>query len=140
MPAKDTNCRPSKSRRPGAGGVRRRASSASEMIRWRPSQDAADFESSTDASRSSSPGNSDSGNPCCTHLPMSILNAEILLAFKAGRAFRREGTNTVQPSPTKGAIYLTNGEDGLLHFIWKNRVTNTIEEVSGDTCPISITA
>ncbi|KJA24058.1 hypothetical protein HYPSUDRAFT_39191 [Hypholoma sublateritium FD-334 SS-4] len=59
---------------------------------------------------------------------MSIPNAEILLAFKAGRAFRREGTNTVEPSPTKGAIYLTNGEDGLLHFIWKNRATNTIEE------------
>ena len=66
---------------------------------------------------------------------MSIPNAEILLAFKAGRAFRREGTNIVEPSPTKGAIYLTNGEDGLLHFIWKNRVTNAIEEVSRNTCP-----
>jgi 26S proteasome regulatory subunit N13 len=56
--------------------------------------------------------------------------AETLLAFKAGRAFRREGTNIVDPSPTKGAIHLTNGEDGLLHFIWKNRTTNEIEEVS----------
>ncbi|KAJ3515388.1 hypothetical protein NLJ89_g1787 [Agrocybe chaxingu] len=60
---------------------------------------------------------------------MSIPNAEILLAFKAGRAFRREGSNVVEPNPTKGAIYLTNGvEDGLLHFIWRNRVTNDIEE------------
>lgn len=56
--------------------------------------------------------------------------AEILLAFKAGRAFRREGTNIVEPSPTKGAIHLTNGDDGLLHFIWKNRTTNQPEEAS----------
>jgi hypothetical protein len=60
---------------------------------------------------------------------MSIANAEILLAFKAGRAFRRENSNVVEPSQTKGAIYLTNGDDGLLHFIWRNRITNAIEEV-----------
>ncbi|KAF4577121.1 hypothetical protein EYR36_005108 [Pleurotus pulmonarius] len=54
--------------------------------------------------------------------------SEYLLAFKAGRAFRNEGTNRVEPSPTKGAIILTNGDDGLLHFIWKNRSTNQIEE------------
>jgi 26S proteasome regulatory subunit N13 len=60
---------------------------------------------------------------------MSLAGSEILLAFKAGRAFRRDGTNTVEPSPAKGAVYVTNGEDGLLHFIWKNRVTNNIEEV-----------
>ena len=61
---------------------------------------------------------------------MSLAGAEILLAFKAGRAFRREGTNRVEPSPVKGAIYVTlNGDDGLLHFIWKNRLTNSIEEV-----------
>jgi len=59
---------------------------------------------------------------------MSIQESNIVLAFKAGRAFRREGTNIVEPSPTKGAIYLTNGEDGLLHFIWKNRTTNIVEE------------
>lgn len=61
---------------------------------------------------------------------MSIQESNVVLAFKAGRAFRREGTNIVEPSPTKGAIYLTNGEDGLLHFIWKNRTTNIIEEVN----------
>lgn len=58
--------------------------------------------------------------------------AEHLLAFKAGRSFRREGTNIVEPSPTKGAIFLTNGEDGLLHFAWKNRTTGEIEEVRTD--------
>jgi 26S proteasome regulatory subunit N13 len=56
--------------------------------------------------------------------------SERLLAFKAGRAFRREGTNIVEASPTKGAIVLTSGDDGLLHFIWQNRVTYEIEEVS----------
>ncbi|KAG5638263.1 hypothetical protein H0H81_001032 [Sphagnurus paluster] len=55
--------------------------------------------------------------------------AETLLAFKAGRAFRRPGTNFVDPRPEKGAIVLTNGEDGLLHFSWKNRTSGVIEEM-----------
>ncbi|CCM03498.1 uncharacterized protein FIBRA_05632 [Fibroporia radiculosa] len=50
------------------------------------------------------------------------------IAFKAGRCFRRGGTNFIDANPTKGAIILLNGEDGLLHFIWKNRVTNDVEE------------
>ncbi|EGN98003.1 hypothetical protein SERLA73DRAFT_182828 [Serpula lacrymans var. lacrymans S7.3] len=50
-----------------------------------------------------------------------------ILAFKAGRAFRRDGTNFVDPSPTKGAIVL-HVEDSLLRFQWKNRATNEIEE------------
>ncbi|KAJ4482217.1 proteasome complex subunit Rpn13 ubiquitin receptor-domain-containing protein [Lentinula aciculospora] len=50
-----------------------------------------------------------------------------LLAFKAGRGFRREGTNFVDPSPTKGAILLRKEED-LLHLVWKNRATNEVEE------------
>ncbi|KAM5533464.1 hypothetical protein V8D89_012902 [Ganoderma adspersum] len=54
--------------------------------------------------------------------------AETRLAFKAGRAFRRGNTNFVDPDPTKGAILLQNGEDGLLHFIWKNRTNNDAEE------------
>ncbi|KAI0648040.1 proteasome complex subunit Rpn13 ubiquitin receptor-domain-containing protein [Trametes meyenii] len=54
--------------------------------------------------------------------------AETRLAFKAGRAFRRGNTNFVDPDPTKGAILLQSGEDGLLHFIWKNRTTNYFDE------------
>lgn len=54
---------------------------------------------------------------------------DTLLAFKAGRAFRRDGTNWVDPVSTKGAVMITNGDDGLLHFMWKNRVTNDVEEV-----------
>ncbi|KAK7056723.1 hypothetical protein VNI00_002440 [Paramarasmius palmivorus] len=55
-------------------------------------------------------------------------DGEILLAFKAGRAFRRGSTNFVDPNPTKGAVMLSRGEDELLHFMWKNRVTNEVEE------------
>lgn len=55
--------------------------------------------------------------------------SEPLLAFKAGRAFRRDGSNVVEPNPTKGAVILTNAEDGLLHFTWRNRETNEVEEV-----------
>jgi len=51
-----------------------------------------------------------------------------ILAFKAGRAFRREGTNFVDHSPEKGAIILQKGEDELLHLIWRNRSTNEVEE------------
>ncbi|KAH6912538.1 proteasome complex subunit Rpn13 ubiquitin receptor-domain-containing protein [Coprinopsis sp. MPI-PUGE-AT-0042] len=54
--------------------------------------------------------------------------SETLLAFKAGRAFRRGSTNHVDSDPTKGAVLLTNGDDGLLHFIWKNRSTGENEE------------
>ena len=51
------------------------------------------------------------------------------IAFKAGRCYRRGNTNFVDADPAKGAIILQNGEDGLLHFIWKNRSTNTVGEV-----------
>ncbi|KAF8743912.1 hypothetical protein AX14_013969 [Amanita brunnescens Koide BX004] len=54
--------------------------------------------------------------------------AEPTLAFKAGRAYRREGTNFVDPNPTKGAIILSRGDDELLHFLWKNRTNDQIEE------------
>ncbi|KAF5338990.1 hypothetical protein D9611_008759 [Ephemerocybe angulata] len=60
-------------------------------------------------------------------MPASVTN-DTLLAFKAGRAFRRDGSNIVEADPAKGAILLTNGDDGLLHFIWKNRETDVSEE------------
>ncbi|KAI0917276.1 hypothetical protein AcW1_007491 [Taiwanofungus camphoratus] len=50
------------------------------------------------------------------------------IAFKAGRCFRRGTSNLVDASPTKGAILLQNDDEGLLHFMWKNRVTNEVEE------------
>jgi 26S proteasome regulatory subunit N13 len=52
-----------------------------------------------------------------------------LVAFKAGRLQRRENTNWVDPALTKGALQLLVADDGLLHFQWRNRVTNTVEDV-----------
>lgn len=59
---------------------------------------------------------------------MSLVDQNTILAFKAGRCFRREGTNMVEPHPTKGAIVLSS-EDELLHLYWKNRETGATEEV-----------
>ncbi|KAA1469834.1 adhesion regulating molecule [Dentipellis sp. KUC8613] len=59
---------------------------------------------------------------------MSLTSDDTILAFKAGRAFRTDGTNTVVPDPTKGAIIIERGEDELLHFLWKNRTTNQADE------------
>lgn len=52
-----------------------------------------------------------------------------ILAFKAGRALRRDGTNFVDPKPEKGAIILYDGEDDLLHLVWRDRTTGNVGEV-----------
>ena len=62
---------------------------------------------------------------------MPLTERSTILAFKAGRAFRREGTNIVEPSADKGAIVIERGEDELLHFMWKNRESEETVEV----CP-----
>ena len=59
------------------------------------------------------------------------------IAFKAGRCYRRGNTNFVDADPAKGAIILQNGEDGLLHFIWKNRTTNNVEVVRNQQSPVA---
>ncbi|KAG0089008.1 adhesion regulating molecule 1 [Podila epicladia] len=50
-----------------------------------------------------------------------------LLQFKAGRCFRDGTTDTVKPDATKGLVYMDE-EDGLMHFYWKNRDTNTVDD------------
>jgi 26S proteasome regulatory subunit N13 len=59
---------------------------------------------------------------------MPLTERSTILAFKAGRAFRREGTNIVEPSVDKGAIVIERGDDELLHFMWKNRESEETEE------------
>ncbi|KAG8953851.1 hypothetical protein FRC04_001481 [Tulasnella sp. 424] len=44
-----------------------------------------------------------------------------IVSFKAGRALRKQGTNTVEPSPTKGLLAVLPSEDGLQHLIWIDR-------------------
>lgn len=51
------------------------------------------------------------------------------LSVKAGRSYRVTGTNRVEPSTTKGTLALGPGEEGLLHLTWKNRETNSVEDV-----------
>lgn len=60
---------------------------------------------------------------------MPLTERTTILAFKAGRAFRREDSNIVEPSADKGAVVVERGEDELLHFMWKNRETEETEEV-----------
>ncbi|KAF8919124.1 hypothetical protein EDD21DRAFT_422055 [Dissophora ornata] len=50
-----------------------------------------------------------------------------LLRFKAGRCIREGETDTVRPEPTKGLVYMEE-EDGLMHFYWKNRETDAVDE------------
>ena len=51
-----------------------------------------------------------------------------VLAFKAGRAFRRGDTNFVDPNPEKGALVIDR-EDDMVHLLWKNRETGSTDEV-----------
>jgi len=61
---------------------------------------------------------------------MDYSNAQrFILAFKAGRALRRDSTNFVDPKPEKGTIILYDGEDDLLRFVWKDRTTGNVGEV-----------
>lgn len=85
------------------------------------------FPRRNDASRPRSPTWTHNSLPLQTS-NQQLMSARTLLAFKAGRAQRREGTNFVDPEPTKGAIYI-QVEDELLHFVWKNRSNGEVEEV-----------
>lgn len=44
-----------------------------------------------------------------------------LFSIKAGRAFRRDATNFVDPDPSKGHLALEAGNDGLLYLRWRTR-------------------
>ncbi|KAL4075166.1 proteasome complex subunit Rpn13 ubiquitin receptor-domain-containing protein [Scleroderma yunnanense] len=61
---------------------------------------------------------------------MSVLtDSQTLLAFKAGRSFRRANTNFVDAQPTKGALILsTSSDEGLLRLLWKERPSGDVHE------------
>jgi len=64
-------------------------------------------------------------------LPINLFNTQQtsrhLLEFRAGKMYR-EG-NMVKPDTRKGLIYLNQSpEDSLMHFYWKDRSTNKVEE------------
>jgi len=64
-------------------------------------------------------------------LPINLFNTQQtsrhLLEFRAGKMFK-EG-NLVKPDTRKGLIYLNQSpEDSLMHFYWKDRSTNKVED------------
>jgi len=61
-------------------------------------------------------------------MSVTLTDSRTMMAFKAGRAFRRPGTNFVDPSPVKGAIVLCRDESLLVHFMWKDRTTGEVGE------------
>jgi len=61
-------------------------------------------------------------------MSVALTDSRTMLAFKAGRAFRRPGTNFVDASPAKGAIVLSKDENLLVHFMWKDRTTGGVGE------------
>jgi len=56
------------------------------------------------------------------------LETNHLVQFNAGKLFRDGNTKMVKPDNRKGTIYLSISEDSLLHFFWKDRKTNKIED------------
>lgn len=58
----------------------------------------------------------------------ALTDSQTLLAFKAGRSFRRANTNSVDAQQTKGALILSTGDEGLLRLLWKERPSGDIHE------------
>jgi hypothetical protein len=50
-----------------------------------------------------------------------------LIEFRAGK-MSIQG-NMVKPDKRKGLVYVYQSEDTLNHFCWKDRTTNTVEDV-----------
>ncbi|KAI0030419.1 proteasome complex subunit Rpn13 ubiquitin receptor-domain-containing protein [Vararia minispora EC-137] len=59
--------------------------------------------------------------------PQPLTSPQTVLAFKAGRAFRRGETNWVDASPEKGALCIDR-EDEMLRLLWKTRADGDLGE------------
>ena len=55
--------------------------------------------------------------------------SDALVEFKAGRMFLNEQTKLVTPEKRRGLVQLKQSPDGIVHFIWKDRVSGAIEHV-----------
>lgn len=61
-----------------------------------------------------------------SNLPGSSNGNRHLVEFRAGR-MTMVG-KMVHPDTRKGLLYVYQAEDGLIHFCWKNRTTNKVED------------
>ncbi|ORX88423.1 adhesion regulating molecule [Basidiobolus meristosporus CBS 931.73] len=60
--------------------------------------------------------------------PQPVQRSKNLVEFKAGKCLREGDTNVVKADTRKGLVYLKQGEDSLMHFYWKDRKTNSVED------------
>jgi len=51
-----------------------------------------------------------------------------LIEFRAGKMNMASGSKLVVPDERKGMVQIRKSEDRLVHFIWKDRTTNKIED------------
>ena len=51
-----------------------------------------------------------------------------LMEFRAGK-MKLNSDNWVYPDKRKGLVYIHQSFDGLMHFCWKDRVTDKVEDV-----------
>lgn len=59
----------------------------------------------------------------------TLTDSQTLLAFKAGRSFRRANTHFVDAQSTKGALVLSASiDEGLLRLEWKERPSGNTHE------------
>lgn len=61
-----------------------------------------------------------------TSLPGSSGGNRHLVEFRAGRMTM--AGKMVHPDTRKGLLYVYQADDGLIHFCWKNRTTNKVED------------
>ncbi|CAG8454266.1 14496_t:CDS:10 [Funneliformis mosseae] len=60
--------------------------------------------------------------------PTPVPRRKYPVEFKAGKLKREEGSNWLKADERKGLIYMDQGEDQLMHFFWKDRKANTVED------------
>eukprot|EP01129_Flabellula_baltica_P014590 TRINITY_DN7020_c0_g1_i1.p1 TRINITY_DN7020_c0_g1~~TRINITY_DN7020_c0_g1_i1.p1 ORF type:complete len:320 (+),score=78.90 TRINITY_DN7020_c0_g1_i1:36-995(+) len=54
-------------------------------------------------------------------------STDALVEFKAGRMFIDDNTNVVTAEKRRGLVQLKQSPDGLVHFMWKDRVSGAVE-------------
>lgn len=51
-----------------------------------------------------------------------------VVEFRAGKLSMKSGSKLLIPDKRKGLVQILKGEDQIMHFMWKDRATNTVED------------